>query len=128
MKNIVGPVCLLFVATPAVRQNDTRYVFEPGAALLTFSATSDIGRRCIKNPDAEKPSGQWNVIDLYCIGDTSVHVVNMILYNLRQEDDGKFSPLKKGKIQIQSEGAEVFYRNITIEYINRIPADILKQK
>jgi hypothetical protein len=115
---------------PAIRKNDTQFVYDSEGALLTFSATSDIGRRCIKNPDAEKPSGQWNVIDLYCIADTSVHVVNnvvnMILYNLRQEDEGKFSPLKKGKIQIQSEGAEVFYRNITVEYIDRIPAEILK--
>jgi hypothetical protein len=115
---------------PAVKKNDTHYVYEPAGSLLTFSATSVIGRRCIKNPDAEKPSGEWNVIDLYCMGDTSVHVVNnvvnMVLYNLRQEDKGKFSPLMKGKIQIQSEGAEVFYRNITVENIDRIPSDVVK--
>jgi hypothetical protein len=64
--------------------------------------------------DAEKRSGKWNVIDLYCMGDTSVHIVNdvvtMVLFNLRQEQNGRFFPLTKGKVQIQSEGAEIFYK------------------
>jgi len=52
-------------------------------------------------------------------------VVNMILENSRQLDDGVESPLLKGKIQIQSEGAEVYYRNIKIRPINKIPSDLL---
>jgi Domain of Unknown Function (DUF1080) len=88
------------------------------------------GGRIIKDPDNEKPTGQWNTIELYCFGGTSVHVVNgkvnMILTNSRQKIDGKEVPLTKGKIQLQSEGAEVFYRNIVIRPISRIPEDILK--
>ncbi len=115
---------------PAFKKNKEVYVYDPTASLKTFSASSESGRRCFKNPDAEKPSGEWNVVDLYCMGDTSVHVinqvVNMILYNLRQEEKGNFTPLNKGKIQIQSEGAEIFYRNISIENIRQIPRHIIR--
>jgi hypothetical protein len=80
--------------------------------------------------DAEYPTGQWNTLDLYCHGDTSMHVVNgklvMILYHNMQNDDGKESPLTKGKIQIQSEGAEVFYRQIKIQPIRQLPAEFLQ--
>jgi hypothetical protein len=31
----------------------------------------------------------------------------------------------KGKIQLQSEGAEVFFRNISIQPIERIPGEML---
>ena len=53
-------------------------------------------------------------------------VVNMILQNSRQIDGDKETPLTKGKIQIQSEGSEVFYRNIKISSIDKLPDDILK--
>lgn len=113
---------------PVIKRGDDNHVYDPSGAKMTFSAESKSGRHCIKNPDAEKPTGQWNTIDIYCHGDTSVHVVNgivtMILYNSRQPRDGKEIPLVKGKIQLQSEGAEVFYRNIRIRPVTRIPAEI----
>jgi hypothetical protein len=34
------------------------------------------------------------------------------------EDKGGFEPLAKGKIQLESDGAEVFYRAITVELID----------
>jgi hypothetical protein len=52
----------------------------------------------------------------------------MILYKSRQSDGSAETPLKKGKIQIQSEGAEVFYRNIEITPIDVIPDPILANK
>ena len=115
---------------PAKGDGPEKYVYDPSASLLDFSGTSSHGRRCIKNPDAEKRTGEWNTIDVYCFGDTAVHVingvVNMILYHSRQSDNGKESPLTKGKIQFQSEGAEVFYRNIQLQAISGIPHEILK--
>jgi hypothetical protein len=41
-------------------------------------------------------------------------------------ENGQATPLVKGKIQIQSEGAEVFYKNIMIEPLNAIPRNFLK--
>jgi Domain of Unknown Function (DUF1080) len=54
-----------------------------------------------------------------------VHVINgkvvMMLQNSTQSDNGKVAELISGKIQLQSESAEVFYRNIKIRNIDRIP-------
>ncbi|MEX2233252.1 MAG: DUF1080 domain-containing protein [Cyclobacteriaceae bacterium] len=118
-----------FADIPVREKSENQYLYDPTGPLLTFRDKTPIGRHCIKNPDAEKTSGEWNTIDLYCMGDTSVHVVNgvvnMVLYNLRQESADGSSPLTNGKIQIQSEGAEIFYRNITIDHIQKIPQALL---
>ena len=50
----------------------------------------------------------------------------MVLYHPRQWDNGQAHPLAKGKPQIQSEGAEVFYKDIMISPIIVIPAALLK--
>jgi hypothetical protein len=114
---------------PAIQQSEKRFVYTPGSPLLTFSEKGPNGRNCIKNPDGEKPSGEWNIIDLYCFGDTSVHVVNgkvtMVLYHSRQAEGDREMPLKKGKIQLQSEGAELFYRNLWLEEITAFPRNLL---
>jgi len=115
---------------PAIKKSDSEYVYNPAGKIYNFSATSKTGRHCIRRGDAEKPSGEWNVLDLYCHGDTSVHVINgkvmMVLYHSQQSDNGKMSPLNRGKLQIQSEGAEVFYKQIRIRSVNAIPAEFLK--
>lgn len=110
---------------PARRQGEKDWVYDPEGKLMAFAEKAEAGRRCIKSPDAEKPTGEWNTLDLYCYGDTAVHVVNgkvaMVLYNSRHPAGGGMQPLTKGKIQIQSEGAEVYYRNIRIQGIEGIP-------
>jgi Domain of Unknown Function (DUF1080) len=112
------------------KKSDSEYVYNPGGQLYTFSATASVGRHCIKRADAEKPSGEWNTLDLYCYADTSVHVINgtvmMVLVHSKQSDNGQVSALTKGKLQIQSEGAEIFYKDIMIKSIPGIPGALLK--
>ena len=85
-----------------------------------------IARRIVKSSSVESPFGQWNTLDLYCVGQTSVHVVNgrtvMILTGLRQKTENGEAPLTRGKLQLQSEGAEVFYRRIALRPIREIPS------
>ncbi len=50
----------------------------------------------------------------------------MVLYNSQQMENGQALPLKKGKLQIQSEGAEVFYKDIKIRSLAVIPSEFLK--
>ncbi|NLB92330.1 MAG: DUF1080 domain-containing protein, partial [Bacteroidales bacterium] len=70
-----------------------------------------------------------NTIDLYCVGRTSVHVVNgktvMVNNNTGTVEDGKIIPLSSGKIQLQSEGSELFVKTIQIKPIKEIPAGVL---
>jgi hypothetical protein len=113
-----------------IKKSDSEYVYNPMGQLYTFSEKGKVGRHCIKQGDAENASGEWNTLDLYCHGDTSVHMINgkvmMVLYHSSQMENGKVLPLVKGKIQIQSEGAEVFYKNIMVEPLDAIPAAFLK--
>jgi hypothetical protein len=115
----------------ARKEKENTYIYDPNGTQMTFSSVSPLGRHCIKYPDGEKPSGEWNTVDLYCFGGTSVHVINgkvvMVLNNSRQVVQDKEIPLTKGKIQIQSEGSEVYYRDIKVCPIDKIPSDILKQ-
>lgn len=111
---------------PAIKNEKDQYVYDEKGPIIKFSAVSEAGRRCIKNPDGEKPTGEWNVVDLYCYGDSSVHVINgvvvMRLFKSRQYDNGVETRLAKGKIQLQSEGCEVYYRNMTVAPIDKMPA------
>ena len=115
----------------AIQNEDKKWVYDPAGQSIRFSATSEAGRRCIKIPDAEKP-GEWNTIDIYCFGGTSIHMMNgvvvMRLTNSGQEDQGNISPLTKGKIQIQSEGCEVYYRSPMVESISEIPVGLLASR
>ncbi len=115
---------------PTRKENDSTYRYDPNGEMRTFQDKPPVGRRAFKSVDAENPTGQWNTLDLYCSGDTAVHVVNgktvMVLYHSKHTVDGKVVPLSEGKIQLQSEGAEVFYRHIRLQPIDGIPAGVLK--
>ena len=50
----------------------------------------------------------------------------MVLQNSRYFDGEKFQPLVEGKIQLQSEAGEVFYKDIKIKPINKMPAEFEK--
>lgn len=114
----------------AIKKSDSVYVYHPGASLITFSATANAGRYCRKATDAENPTGEWNMLDLYCVNGTSVHIVNgqvmMVLFHSSQQEGDKSVPLIKGKLQIQSEGAEIFYKDIRIKPIKEIPVNLLQ--
>jgi hypothetical protein len=76
--------------------------------------------------DAEKSEGEWNVLDLYVLGDRAVHVVNGVPVAEARDlavigPDGTRTPLTHGRIQLQSEGAETWFRHITVEPIRSLP-------
>ncbi len=90
---------------------------------------SGVARRVLKAGDFEKPTGEWNIVEFICFGQTAIHVVNgkanLVLTGLRRKVDGQEVPLTKGKIQIQSEGAEIYWRNIEVRKIPEIPKQFL---
>jgi hypothetical protein len=111
---------------PAVLDEENElFRYSPGSDRLTFSVERSY---CHKSEDYENPTGEWNTMEIYTVGGNSIHVVNghinNRIYNSRHIYHGQELPLTKGKIQLQSEGAEVFYRNIKIEPIDHIP-DVL---
>ncbi len=107
---------------------ETRYSFDPKGDLIAFGSDESAGKICSKNPENEKPHGEWNTVEIICVGDTSIHIingqVNMVNYNSKLvKSDGTKSSLTKGVIQLQSEGAEVFYRNMEIRKISEVPEE-----
>ena len=62
-----------------------------------------------KKKDAEKPHGEWNKIEIIADGGKCGHFVNGVLVNEATE-----ASVSKGKILLQSEGAEVFYRKVEL--------------
>uniref|UniRef100_UPI0035CAA0A6 3-keto-disaccharide hydrolase n=1 Tax=uncultured Sphingomonas sp. TaxID=158754 RepID=UPI0035CAA0A6 len=77
--------------------------------------------------DAENAIGSWNTLDLYVVGDRAIHVVNgvpvMVVEKISTTDGpgGKRHALTRGRIQLQSEGAETYFRAVTLEPITRLP-------
>jgi len=82
---------------------------------------------CMRSANFEKPEGEWNTLELICFENKSLHIVNgevvMILQNHRYVENGKSVPMTKGKIQLQSEATEVYYKNIGIRKLESLPAE-----
>lgn len=118
-------------ASKTIENNKNYSIYNPKGELTTF-ATGDKGN-CKRIPGYEKPNGEWNTLELICIGDKAFHIVNgkvvMALENGFQygKDGSSRIPLTKGKIQFQSEAAEVYYKNIKIKTINKLPKAIQEQ-
>lgn len=81
---------------------------------------------CMRSANHEK-ANEWNDLELICYNGRSLHIVNgnvvMILENSRYFENGNALPLIKGKIQIQSEAAEVYYKEIKIRELDTFPAE-----
>jgi len=75
--------------------------------------------------DYEKP-GEWNSIELICYGDKSIHIINghvvLATSKMISKENGEIKPLTSGRIQLQSEAAEVFYKEIQIKKLDNVPA------
>jgi len=68
----------------------------------------------IAKSQARDRRGGWNTVELIAVGDTVVHKVNGQVVNRGERLRSGGDPLTGGRIAIQAEGAEVFYRDIEI--------------
>lgn len=112
-----------------VVEEDESFIYDPAGEVKKFS-TEHNGQLVKKSADHENPLGEWNTVDLYCVGRTAVHVVNgqtvMVNNNTGIVENGTVKPLQSGKIQLQSEGAEMFIRTMKIKPIKEIPAEVIQ--
>ena len=67
-------------------------------------------QRLVKKKDAEKPTGEWNRIEVISKKGKCTHIVNGEVVN--EVDDASRT---SGRILIQSEGAEIYYRKIELK-------------
>jgi len=112
---------------PVVTEGEN-YVYSPEGEMTPFGMgeESKIAR---KTSNVENPPGEWNSIELYCVGRQSVHVVNgepvLVNYKSGKYENGEVVPLTAGKIQFQAEGAEMYIRNLQVRSITEIPASVM---
>jgi hypothetical protein len=113
-----------------VEEVDSAYFAYSKSGEMMGFGMEEVSKIAHKSHDVEKPVGAWNVVDLYCVGGQSVHVVNgetvLVNYQSGKYENGEVVALTGGKIQLQSEGGELFVRSIKLEEISEIPAEILE--
>jgi hypothetical protein len=114
------------VTAPA-RNEGKLWLYDARAEPTVFVAKRPIGARCVRLQDCEKPHGEWNTLDLICLGDASIHVVNgtvvMRLHQARIIGGEALAVLDSGEVCLQTEGAEVYYRDIIVRPIRAVPAE-----
>lgn len=114
---------------PAVKKINANgkpfYVYSPKGPLVPLKYKKYDAGRASKSELYEKPNGEWNTLEIYTLGRESIHLVNGRVVNrvknARYDIGGKTIPATKGKIQIQSEAAEVYYKNMKITPIIELP-------
>jgi len=97
---------------------------------LPIGTGSTNGGFCLRGENHESLKGEWTELELICFNGKSLHIVNghvvMVLQNSRYVENGKSFPLTKGKIQLQSEAAETFYKEVKIKRLEAMPKEYKK--
>ena len=77
----------------------------------TANRKENFGRytRIEKTADHEKPHGEWNVVEVLCYDEKAEHYING--HKVNEAYDFNFT---EGKILLQLEGAEVFFKDIVL--------------
>ena len=92
--------------TGTVRVSDGHY--DPAAE------PQETSRRVRKSGEFEQ-AGEWNTLDVITRGDEAWHFVNgELVMHLTDLKTASGEPLAKGKLQLQSEGAELFVRDLKL--------------
>ena len=120
-KNMGDLYCLAGTsATVPVVKGEKFWTYDPAGEMKS------VGKVVHLPGDFEKPNGEWNTLELYAIGQTAVYVVNgkvvQVLRNIATNKGTK--PLRAGQLQIQSEGAEAYYRRMEICSLTNYPPEI----
>jgi len=113
----------------AAKVDEKKFVYDPKAVPLTFSAKTPNQSRCSKMGMFEKPLDEWNTLELICVGDQAVHVVNghvvLRLTASRKVVGAGFEPLTGGRLQLQMEGSEIYFRDIEIKPATEVPPEFV---
>ena len=98
--------------------------YDENAPVRPIGVKNNIRMISIKE-SAENPVGDWNTVEIYCLGQETVHVVNgkvtMRTSNIQYEKDGQMVPLTSGRLQLQSEGGELYVKSVEVRPITEIP-------
>ncbi len=102
--------------------------YDPLGEFHVFSQVPGQDGRCVKQPDNEKPNSEWNTVEIVCFGEDCLHIVNgkivMRLHAPHRIDQPEHPPVTSGPVILQSEGAEIFFRNVEYLPISVLPPEL----
>jgi hypothetical protein len=115
----------LYVPYKKEGRGEKNMVWKRGAPRITASPANGITPPF----DVEQVFGNWNTVEVVFWGGQCIHIlnghVNLVAVNPRYKDVEVWRPLTHGKIQLQSEAAEVFYRKPEVRHLDELPAEFL---
>jgi hypothetical protein len=116
-----GELVKISLAATTAKDRDGETIFDPSGKLNSFQGQPRINwygrdpdwedRLGFRGKeDVESPAGQWTRVEAICDGDTITNIVNGRVVNkaIRLNQTS-------GKILLQSEGAEIFFRRVDLE-------------
>ena len=121
-------------STIAVRVESRARAPNRRSTTTTRPGTGRSSRKAMASPDAASSSpttrsrpASGTLVELIAFGEDAIHIVNgkvvMRLHGPMQIDAAVPTPVTSGPIILQSEGAELFYRDIEFRPITAIPAE-----
>ena len=116
----------LYVPYKKEGRGEKNIVWKKGGSRITAT-----GANGITPPfDVENVFGNWNTVEVVFWGGQCIHIlnghVNLVAFNPRYKEGEQWRPLTRGKIQLQSEAAEVFYRKAEVRPLYELPAEYLE--
>jgi len=111
-------------------QGEDPAIYDPSGeeiTLLTRLPKKGSNNHCTKAANFEKPHGAWNTLELFCLNDEAILVVNggmaMRATRIQRLNGQTWEPLTRGLISLQSKSAEIFYRDIAVRSIKAMPTE-----
>ncbi|MDX2153609.1 MAG: DUF1080 domain-containing protein [Bryobacteraceae bacterium] len=121
---LVAPRGVLSLTAEARKEPNGQVYYQPGAPAITMTSgrlnwygrdpkwTDTIDFR--GTGDLEKPLGKWNRLEVICDGDSITNV-----FNGKVVASARGLTRSEGKIQIQSEGAEILIRKVELRPLKK---------
>lgn len=110
--------------TCPVEKRGKATVYDPKGTAQKFSSGRidwwgrDPGWKDVKDfrgkQDVERPLGEWNTLECICDGGSLTYILNGQVVN-----GGRDAEPRRGKLQFQSEGAELFFRRIELQPLKK---------
>ncbi|HEX7861871.1 MAG TPA: DUF1080 domain-containing protein [Verrucomicrobiae bacterium] len=123
---LIKPEMELYIPYKKEGSGEQNLVWRRGLPLITAQPHNGITPPF----DTEYVFGDWNTVEVIFWAGNCIHVLNgvpnLVAVNPRHKVNDRWHPLESGKIQLQSEAAEVFYRKPQIRLVTEIPHEYLE--
>jgi hypothetical protein len=101
---------------------DKRWRYDAAGEAFSFRGNVKEAAKCLRGAGDELTHGGWNTLEIYCMGDEIVQVLNgTVTARLTKSRKENGEPLTGGKIALQIEAAEIYFREITVAPLRAIP-------